>query len=223
MIRNFRDLGGIKNTRGQFIPTGLLFRSANLSAAEPSDLDGISTVIDLRTDIGRERAPDQIPENISYHTVPIFDAQAAGITRSASLDTVPDMTSLYRKMVTEHRDAVQTALSVIFAHDYSAGGILWHCTAGKDRCGVLTAYVLAALGVDREAIMTDYMRSNEACIPEANGIREKLLAAGKTQEDADKVWNVFIAKETYLNAALDQMRFEENPAFQKKIFGISRC
>ncbi len=33
MIRNFRDLGGIKNRRGQVIPVGLLFRSANLSAA----------------------------------------------------------------------------------------------------------------------------------------------------------------------------------------------
>ena len=66
--------------------------------------------------------------------------------------------------------------------------------------------------------MTDYMFSNSACIPEADGIREKLLAAGKTQEEADKVWNVFIAKEAYLNAALDEMTFDENPEFQKKIF-----
>ena len=218
MIHNFRDLGGIKNSRGQAIPSGLLFRSANLNAAAPSDLNGISTVIDLRTDIGRERAPDQIPENISYHSIPLFDAQAAGITRSASLDTVPDMVTLYRKMITEHREAVQAVLSIIFTHDFSSGGILWHCTAGKDRCGVITAHVLAALGVDRDTIMADYMLSNAACIPEADAIRESLLTAGKSQEEADKVWNAFIAKEEYMNAALDEMTFEENSEFQKKIF-----
>lgn len=219
MIRNFRDLGGIKNSRGQVIPSGMLFRSANLSAAEPSELTGISTVIDLRTDIGRERAPDHIPGNISYHIIiPIFDEQAAGITRSASLDTVPDMVNLYRKMVTEHQDAVHAVLSIIFTHDFSSGGVLWHCTAGKDRCGVITAYVLSALGVDKASIMADYMLSNVACIPEADSIKEKLLAAGKTHEEADKVWNVFIAKEAYLNAALDEMTFEENLMFQQKIF-----
>lgn len=218
MIRNFRDLGGIKNSRGQVIPSGMLFRSANLSAAEPSELAGISTVIDLRTDIGRERAPDVIPEGISYHIIPIFDEQAAGITRSASLDTVPDMVSLYRKMVTEHQDAVQAVLSVIFTHDFSSGGVLWHCTAGKDRCGVITAYVLSALGMSKATIIADYMLSNAACIPEADSVREKLLAAGKTHEGADKVWNVFIAKEEYLNAALDEMVFEENSEFQQKVF-----
>ena len=220
MISNFRDLGGIQNSRGRIIPSGMLFRSASLNAAEPAELDGISAIIDLRTEIGRERAPDRIPEGASYHILPIFDEQAAGITRSGSLDTVPDMVSLYRQMVTEHQDAVREVLSVIFNHNFSSGGILWHCTAGKDRCGVITAYVLSALGVDRDTIMTDYMLSNNACIPEADSVREKLLAAGKSQEEADKIWNVFIAKEEYLNAALNRMTIEENPEFQKKIFGM---
>ena len=220
MIHNFRDLGGIKNTRGQTIPSGFLFRSANLSSAEPEELAGISSVIDLRTETGREKAPDRIPQDIAYHTVPIFDEQAAGITRSASLDTIPDMVTLYRKMVTEHQDAVQTILRIIFSHNFSSGGILWHCTAGKDRCGVITAYVLSSLGVDRKTILADYMLSNAASVPEADAIRSRVLAAGKTQEEADRIWNVFIAKEEYLQAALDEMIVEENRDFQKKIFGV---
>ncbi len=220
MIRNFRDLGGIQNSRGRIIPYGMLFRSARLTAAEPAEIAGISAIIDLRTDIGRERAPDRIPEGTSYHILPIFDEQAAGITRSGSPDTVPDMVSLYRQMITEHQEAVQKVLSVIFKHDFTSGGILWHCTAGKDRCGVITAYVLSALGVDRDTIMADYMLSNIACIPEADSIREKLLTAGKSPEEADKIRAVFIAKEEYLNAALEVMVSEENPVFQKKIFGV---
>ena len=84
---------------------------------------------------------------------------------------------------------------------------------------MITAYVLAALGVTREEIMKDYMLSNAACIPEADTVRAQLIAAGKTTEEADKVWNVFIAKPEYLQSALDIMDFEENRVFRQKVFG----
>ena len=219
MIRNFRDLGGISTQCGREIPSGLLFRSANLSTATDEDLDRISTVIDLRTATGRERWPDRLPQHVAYHPIPIFDEATAGITREASLDFVPDMVSLYRKMVVSCQSAIQSVLSIIFTHDYSTGGCLWHCTAGKDRCGVITAYVLAALGVSREEIIKDYMRSNDACIPEADSVRARLIEAGKPAPEANKVWDVFIAKENYINAALDAMNFEEKPDFQKKVLG----
>ena len=64
MINNLRDLGGIVNCHGEVIPFRMFYRSANLSDATLDDLAGISEVIDLRTATGRERAPDQIPENI---------------------------------------------------------------------------------------------------------------------------------------------------------------
>ena len=160
MIRNLRDLGGIINCHGEVIPCRMFYRSANLSDATPDDLTGISEVIDLRTATGRERAPDQIPEHITYHAIPIVDEATAGITQDASLDSIPDMVSLYRKMVISCQSAIQSVLSIVFSHDYSSGGVLWHCTAGKDRSGLITAYVLAALGVTREEIMKDYMLSN---------------------------------------------------------------
>lgn len=219
MIRNLRDLGGIINCHGEVIPCRMFYRSANLSDATPDDLTGISEVIDLRTATGRERAPDQIPEHITYHAIPIVDEATAGITQDASLDSIPDMVSLYRKMVISCQSAIQSVLSIVFSHDYSSGGVLWHCTAGKDRSGLITAYVLAALGVTREEIMKDYMLSNAACIPEADTVRAQLIAAGKTAEEADKVWNVFIAKPEYLQSALDIMDFEENREFRQKVLG----
>ena len=42
------------------------------------------------------------------------------------------------------------------------GGILWHCFQGKDRTGWGAAYLLFALGVDREAIIEDFDLSNTA-------------------------------------------------------------
>ena len=153
MISNFRDLGGMRSHR-----------------ADPEELGGISAVIDLRTSTERERMPDAVPDDVEYHMVPILDEATAGITREATLTKVPDMVSLYRTVVVSCQEQIQRALSIIFTHDYSTGGVLWHCTAGKDRCGIITAYVLAALGVSRDDIMTDYLISNESCIPEADAL-----------------------------------------------------
>ena len=78
----------------------------------------------------------------------------------------------------------------------------------------------AGYQADEPAVPAFTADDNHPFVPEADGIREKLLTAVKSQEEANKIWNVFIAKEEYLNAALDKMTFEENPEFQKKIFGM---
>ena len=151
--------------------------------------------------------------------MPIFDEATAGITRERSLSSVPEMVPLYRKMVVSCQPAIQRVLSVIQNHDFSDGGILWHCTAGKDRCGVITAYVLSSLGVSTEDIMTDYMISNESCVSEAEAMVAKLAGKQLREEERQGIWDAFIAKEEYLQAAFEEMRFEENEAFQRRIFG----
>ena len=218
MISNFRDLGGIKTKDGKCIPCGMLFRSANLHKAVPKDLEGITAVIDLRTETERGRMPDIIPDHISYHMIPIFDEATAGITREMTLSSVPDMVALYRKMIVSCQSAIQKVLSVIYSHDFSSGGILWHCTAGKDRCGVITAYVLASLGVSQEDIMEDYMKSNEACLPEAEAIMSQLAGKNLSEAELKGVWDAFIAKEDYLQSAFSEMRFDENQAFKNTVF-----
>ena len=45
-------------------------------------------------------------------------------------------------------------------HDFSKGCVLWHCTEGKDRCGLLSAVLLLALGVERSTILEDYLLTN---------------------------------------------------------------
>ncbi|UKI49286.1 MAG: tyrosine-protein phosphatase [Clostridium sp.] len=43
---------------------------------------------------------------------------------------------------------------------------LWHCSAGKDRAGIATMYVLLALGVEKEEIINNYLKTNEYLIDE---------------------------------------------------------
>ncbi len=205
MIKNRRDLCEIAEEAGVPLRRGCLIRSANLHEATPEDLEGISVVIDLRTNVEAERMPDRTADWISYYHIPFFDEAAAGITRELSFSEVPDMVRLYQAMIEEEklRANIRQILNIISAHDFSQGAVLWHCTAGKDRCGVVSAIVLRVLGVNREFVMKDYLRSNDACEEEAESAYRKLLEAGQPEELAAAVRNAFVAKPEYLQAAFD--------------------
>ncbi len=224
MVTNLRDLGGIVAADGHRIRRGCLVRSANLNGAAPEDLDGVTEIIDLRTGLEAEKMPDAVLPGIRRHHIPIFSEAAAGITREGSLNEVPDMAGLYRAMLTEeeYRMQLRNILGLIFAHDYTDGAILWHCTAGKDRCGIVTALVLLALGVDRGTVMEDYLKSNEDCAAEAEQIYRMLIGKGTAAPAADAVREVFLAKTEFLRAALDAydekpLEFPDAGAFRRSV------
>lgn len=205
MISNIRDLGGLSTKDGKTIKKGYLVRSANLSQAEEQDVSGISAIIDLRTPGERDEKPD-CPCGRQYLALPIFEHITAGISheQKAERKGPPDMSSLYRWLVRECRDNFKKVVSEILAHDYSTGAILWHCSEGKDRCGITTALILEILGVDRKVIMEDYLKTNEVNIPKAETIREKVKES-HGEEVAQGVYRAFIADEAYLNAAWSEM------------------
>jgi protein-tyrosine phosphatase len=58
------------------------------------------------------------------------------------------------------------------------GGVLWHCSQGKDRAGWGTAFVLAALGADRKTIVEDFSLSNVSYAPAVEAISERITQMG---------------------------------------------
>ena len=127
------------------------------------------------------------------------------------------MAILYGMLIDRYPDAFRRILLRIMQHDYSRGAILWHCTEGKDRCGITSALVLEMLGVDRETILEDYLKTNLVNIPKAAEIHDRLLAThGK--EFADNVYRAFIADESYLRSAWNAM----GDNFITEKLGISR-
>lgn len=211
-IINARDLGGLTTTERKTIRKGLLLRAANLSQATEADLAklrrdySLSSIIDLRTAVERKEKPDRIPEDVELRIHPIFDEATAGITRedkSSSPFSIPDMVSLYRTMIVAEpcRAALHDVLTAIFTHDFEKGSVLWHCTAGKDRCGIVSSLVLSALGASREEIIKDYAVNADEFIVQADALYRRALRSGRPEPAAAAARDVFLALPKYMESA----------------------
>lgn len=205
MISNMRDLGGLKTQDGHTIKPGMLIRSAQLSKAEKDDLKGISVVIDLRTLGEQKEAPDQTYD-ATYMSLPVFAEMTAGLSheKEAEAEPFPDMAMLYDMMMKMFPESFRKILLTIMHHDFSSGAILWHCTEGKDRCGMTTALILEVLGVDRDIILEDYLKTNIVNLPKAAMLKEKLkVSHGEIY--AESMYHAFLAEERYIQAAWKAM------------------
>lgn len=211
-ILNCRDLGGLQNREGRAILPGLLLRSANLSEATEKDVEKLrrehrlARIVDLRTGKEREERPDVSFSGAEQLPIPIFDERMAGISHEKEGDTqlrLPVMEDLYRVMVTDEgcRANLGQALRAVMEYDFDRGSVLWHCTEGKDRCGLVSALLLSALSVDREQIMEDYLLTNLVNEPKAEGYYRGVLASGRPEAEARAARDVFLAKASYLETA----------------------
>ena len=201
MIGNMRDLGGLRTADGRTIKPQMLIRSAHLAQAEEKDTEHIAEVIDLRTPAERRESPDRT-YGCEYTPLPVFEEINAGISHEEETKDrgIPNMAVLYGMLIDRCPEAFRKILLRIMQHDYSKGPVLWHCTEGKDRCGITTALVLEMLGVDRGTIMEDYLKTNLVNIPKAAGIRDR-LAESHGREFAESVYRAVIADESYLRSA----------------------
>ena len=237
-IWNARDMGGLLNAHGEMISSGRLLRSANLADATEMDKEmlqkqyHIAKIIDLRTEMERKEKPDVFIPNVEYQFIPIFDESMAGISHEKSLNeeqilaAIPKLGFLYRQIVTSDfcRENLGKAACCVMEHDFSKGSVLWHCTEGKDRCGLLTAVLLLALGVEKGTIMEDYMLTNEINEGKAEKYYEMMLLADKTEMEAVTIRDIFLAKEEYLNAAFGaiQEQYKKIDTFLCESLNISR-
>ncbi|PSL31345.1 tyrosine-protein phosphatase [Dyadobacter jiangsuensis] len=168
---NFRDLGGLKTKEGRTVRKGMIYRSDNLSKLETKQFDQfnalrIASVYDLRTDHEIEGKEDHLPSNVRYRHTPVVEDNAGEIkglkkrvlNGEITEQQAMDMTAkFYADAVTVHVGAVKAILNDITASDQP---VLYHCSAGKDRTGIVSALILSILNVDRQLIVDDYMLSN---------------------------------------------------------------
>ena len=148
--RNTRDLGGLPVIGGR-LRSGMLFRSGALCFVTASDVEklnqlGCKTLVDLRT--AREIAkdgPDRLGLNAPQR-ITLAMHNSYGLGQQA-----------YHSYIRECDAQVGSFFALL--SDPKAYPILFHCSAGKDRTGILAALLLWSLGTEREIILDDYMQS----------------------------------------------------------------
>ena len=161
---NFRDIGGYLNQDGQRIKKGLYFRTGRQDRMTHKDLLKlselkISTQIDLRKpdevlDQGRGPLEAMGAKYINIAVIP-----EGG---SDQLSRLVGDTGISGERYLGYLGFGPTSWLRLFGilADESNLPVVLHCTAGKDRTGVSTAFLLSILGVSRDLIEEDYLLTN---------------------------------------------------------------
>ncbi|MEU3501637.1 tyrosine-protein phosphatase [Streptomyces hundungensis] len=218
-VRNFRDVGGLPTVDGLRVRGGRLFRSGHLAHATAADAAFLSTlhlhtVFDFRN-AGDQKleGPDVELPGVRNVNIPLTDpadgAEFWKMVRDGDLDELRSalsgtkgadrMIHSYREIITQ-RTAEHSRVLHALAEDSVPA--LMHCAAGKDRAGLSIAVALLAVGVERDAIEADYLKSNDPH-------RRYKVRRSSTSPDAmsDEVMELlsplFDARSSYLHAAFD--------------------
>lgn len=171
---NFRDFGGYLAEDGRIVQRQRLFRSETLSALTSADFDrlarlGLRAVYDLRSKGERAHAPTNWPAHCMPEIL-LMDLEADLRSGDTALIDIlkrdPTEQGALKLMMEVYRSiphSIQRHLPGLFARLGQEGGVplLVHCTAGKDRTGVVSALILRALGVQQKDVVFDYLLTNK--------------------------------------------------------------
>ena len=176
-VSYFKDLGGIATPSGEIVKKGVLFRSCDFSKMSEKDFGKVENklfaCVDLRTDMEIEIKPDVFCDEPFYHHLPLLtNDENPAVTRETRNGILKrrmqqeggmkeHLASIYRLMVTSEmsRKNLRKIFDILLSND-SDNFVVYHCTQGKDRTGMVSALILLALGVDKEDVIDDYIKYN---------------------------------------------------------------
>ena len=208
-IENARELGGLVMQDGRSVRHGELVRSANLNKASDKDVEilkdrfHLTDVFDFRFDAEAAGAPDREMEgvrNTHLSTLPqaLIDGFTAGRADTAKIQVSGFMERLAEYAFKPRAQEMGRQLYPAIVMDPTSqqrygtflrgvlnaeGGVLWHCSQGKDRCGWGAAFVLAALGASRETIVEDFDLSNVSYAPQVEALSKKVIEMGGGEDE----------------------------------------
>lgn len=194
---NFRDMGGYATHDRRTVRHRRLFRSGGLSDLTSTDLEhlgtlGIELICDIRSQHEKELFPSKWPSASPAQTLHFdisADMRAANDSLRDILLTDPTERGAHAMML--HTYSVFPAafagnLHLLFDHLLeNDGGVVIHCTAGKDRTGFLCAMLLSALGVPTEVIYEDFLLSAKYLDMQQLAISVTPIMAAMLREEPD--------------------------------------
>ncbi len=196
-LYNLRDLGGYQGKKGLFTSWNRLYRSDCPSELIEDEWEvlrelGIKTLIDLRSTYEAYESPVKAPDDFDYldrHF--FFEEEGADLKGEAGKKFMESLSIDYRVMTDTSIERIVFILKTVL-ESLKKGNVLFFCTAGKDRTGIIAALILKFCGVSDEDIIADY------CITEvynAPVIKAKLDSIPK--EIMEQVSPETLARATY--------------------------
>ncbi|EAU84322.2 hypothetical protein CC1G_01318 [Coprinopsis cinerea okayama7 len=235
-VINFRDLGSYPSTThpGKVTKPKLLFRSAELSGitdegkAKLKEL-GVTQVYDLRSDteIKKYNTPSPEIDGIHFHHIPVFQ----------TADYSPEMmakryqlyasgkTEAFVELYSQILDHGGHSFGAVLRHirDRSSEGCIFHCTAGKDRTGVLAALILKLAGVEDDLVAQDYALTRVGREPAREMIMKRLAKEPLFASNNEAALNMFTCRHETMMAVLKHIeeRYGGAENYIKRYVGLS--
>lgn len=180
---NFRDLGGYSSPEGHSTRWKKVFRSDSLARLSDRDWTrleklGIGSIIDLRSSSEVDQEGLRLSRNFDYHRISLMKALDEINVNSRDFMEASDpngsvlssMVLDYTSSLFDNLEAASRVLSLV-EEKIEDGGLVFMCSAGKDRTGIIAALILYLSGVREESIVADYMVS---ATYNTRGINKKL-------------------------------------------------
>ena len=248
-IENARELGGLVMQDGRKIRSGKLVRSGELSKASDADVAllksrfGLTDVFDFRFEAERGGKPDREIEGVTntwLSTLPeaLLSAFSSGRADSTTVQSASLMDALASYAFHPKAQEMAQKLYPAIVMDTTSqkrygeflrgvlkadGGVLWHCSQGKDRCGWGSAFVLAALGASRETIVEDFALSNVSYAPAIEALSAKIVEKGGGEAELGFIRSMVGVSEENFQTTLDLIdaRYGSLQAYLEKALGFT--
>lgn len=185
---NVRDLGGYALPGGGTTRWRSVLRADGLQSLTETDMDtliefGLATVVDLRSDLELLRHPSVFAghRSVDYRHIPLFDSLAP-VDALLSSSTPFSLAERYVSAVDICGPALGKVATTIA--EATEGIVLFNCTAGKDRTGIVAAMLLGLAGVADDEIVRDYALTANTAASLMDRLREAALLRGLSVEAA---------------------------------------
>ncbi|MBC5648286.1 tyrosine-protein phosphatase [Christensenella tenuis] len=197
---NVRDLGGYPTEDGKRTKYKAFLRGDSLNGLTGKDRAflaeyGVTLVIDLRSSKETKMNPDHIDKReMEYLNVPLLDQIQSTLLKGKMPD---DMSEMYIGLVENSKDGLKEVFTRMVNE---RGVILYHCTAGKDRTGIITMLLLKLAGVADDTVLADYAISETYMKETFERQRKMVEAAGIKAPDY-----VFRSKPEYMQKLMEHI------------------
>lgn len=206
-LLNVRDLGGYETRNGLITKWRRLLRGDGLhrlthEGIELLNSEGLTSVIDLRSEAELEKEPNPYLDQgqIGFFHKPVYDDLAPAMLATHEAGSEEPLVGFYTTALLNRAEAIRDILATIASAP--KGAILFHCTAGKDRTGLVAALLLEIAGVDRETILADYSLTGDFI---ASLVEELLERTRQSGGDAERHAKFLSSAPITMAMALEQL------------------